>query len=297
LKSTYLTVPIRSDKLSLSIQVKTHLSHRQTDFQTIDVYDTEAFGRVLTLDGHIQLAEIDESVYHEFLVHVPLLSIASPVSALVVGGGDGGVLREICKHPSIEHIDIAEIDQGVIDESRKYLPHISDGAFEDPRVKVHITDAFAFVKNTNRQYDLIVVDSTDVYEDEEGGISEQLFTREFYTDCLHALSAEGFVVTQADNPVFCPYSLEHILGLFQSCFKKAGTYNAVIPSFGGYSAFCWGSKGASVLSDFPESRAQSINLSSLNQASYCFAIENAIKPKTTNSADSAVQSNLGDSLC
>jgi len=167
LKPQYLTIPIRSDKLSLSVQVKSHLSHRQTEFQTIDVYDTEAFGRVLTLDGHIQLTELDERAYHESLVQVPLLSIQNPISALVVGGGDGGVLREICKHSSIQHIDMAEIDSGVVEESKLHLPFVSGGAFEDPRVHLHITDAFAFVKASTRKYDLIVVDSTDVYEEED----------------------------------------------------------------------------------------------------------------------------------
>ena len=147
MNSKTLTVPIRSDKLTLSAQIKKHICQRKTEFQTIDIYDTDAFGRVLTLDGHIQLTELDERAYHEFLVQVPMLSIPAPESALVVGGGDGGVLREICRHSSIRHIDMAEIDAGVIEESKKHLPFVSAGAFDDPRVHLHITDAFDFVKN------------------------------------------------------------------------------------------------------------------------------------------------------
>ena len=263
-----LTVPIRSDKLSLSAQIKSHLCHRQTEFQTIDVFDTDAFGRVLTLDGHIQLTELDEGAYHEFLVHAPLLNIPNPKSALVVGGGDGGVLREIWKNPSIEHIDMAEIDAGVVEESKKHLPFVSNGAFDDPRVHLHITDAFAFVKAASRKYDLIVVDSTDVYEEEDGGLSDQLFTAEFYRDCLNVLSPNGIVVTQADNLVFCPYSLEHISALFQSVFPTTGSYFAVIPSFGGFSGYCWGSSGSGISSTFPESRTASPGLRFLNQHAY-----------------------------
>jgi len=273
LNTQTLTVPIRSDKLTLSAQIKSHLCHRKSQFQTIDIVDTEAFGRVLTLDGHIQLTELDERAYHEFLVQVPLLSIPDPQSALVVGGGDGGVLREICKHKSIRHIDMAEIDEAVVEESKRHLPFVSDGAFDDPRVHLHITDAFAFLKNVDRKYDLIVADSTDVYEEDDGGLSEQLFTSEFYTDCLRALSPRGVVVTQADNILFCPYSLEHISAMFGEVFENTGSYFAVIPSFGGFSGYCWGSAGAKVNAKFPREGAQRISLSALTKASYEYGME------------------------
>lgn len=273
MNSQYLTIPIRSDKLTLSVEVKTHVCHLQTGFQTIDVYDTEAFGRILTLDGHIQLTELDEGVYHEFLVHLPLLSIDEPTSALVVGGGDGGVLREICKHRSIRHIDMAEIDAGVVDVSKTHLPFVHGGAFEDARVHLHITDAFAFVKEATRRYDLIVVDSTDVYEEEDGGISDQLFTAEFYRDCLRILSPKGMIVTQADNLLFCPYSLEHIKAMFEGIFSRVGSYFAVIPSFGGYSGYCWASSGAEIATNFPEHREIERSLRYLNKAAYDYGTQ------------------------
>ncbi len=267
-----LTIPIRSDILSMNVRVKSHLSHRESVFQTIDVYDTEAFGRVLNLDGHIQLTELDEAAYHEFLVQAPLLAMDHPKSALVVGGGDGGVLREICKHSSVEHIDIAEIDVAVVEESKAHLPFVSAGSFDDPRVHLHITDAFAFVKAAQRKYDLIVVDSTDVYEEEDGGLSEQLFTEEFYSDCLDVLSPQGIVVTQADNLVFCPYSLEHILQMFGAVFPRTGSYFAVIPSFGGFSGYCWGSTGASIPSQLSTERARYVQLRRLNAESYAYGM-------------------------
>lgn len=246
-----LTFPIRSDKLSMNVLATEHICHRKTEFQTIDVYDTEVFGRALLLDGHIQLTQFDEQAYHEALVQIPLLSMAAPKSALVVGGGDGGVIRELCRHKTMMQIDMVEIDEGVVEESRKHLPFLSNGAFDDPRVHLHIADAFGFVKQSTDQYDLIVVDATDVYEEEEGELSEMLFTSEFYRDCLARLTKGGMVVTQADNNVFCPYSLEVILAEFGKVFPKVGSYQALIPSFGGYSGFVFGSNGATLSPSWP----------------------------------------------
>lgn len=272
MRTPSLSIPIRSDKISLSVQIRAHLCHRKTDFQTIDVFDTEALGRILTLDGHIQLTELDEGVYHEFLVHPALLSIPEAHCALVVGGGDGGVLRELCKDSRLERIDIAEIDSGVVEVSKEWLPVVSAGAFEDLRVRLHVTDAFEFVRSCTQKFDLIVVDSTDTYEEEDGGLSEQLFTADFYRDCLSLLSPQGIVVTQADNPVFCPYSLEHIIQMFRSVFAETGSYCAPVPSFGGYSAFCWGSPSNRVASAFPDEAARELPLVYINKTAYEFAM-------------------------
>lgn len=238
-----LTFPIRSGKLTMSVEVSALVESVRTDFQQIDVYDSEVFGRMLLLDGHIQLTTFDERAYHEALVWAPLSNVADPRSALVVGGGDGGVLRELCRHRSIERIDMVEIDQGVIDVCRRTMPSLSDGAFDDPRVHLTVGDAFAFVKSADGPYDLIVVDCTDVYEEEEGELSEMLFTEDFYQDVKRLLAPGGFVVTQADNMVFCPYSLDEIERLFSGVFPSVGSYWATVPSFGGFSAFCWGSHG------------------------------------------------------
>ncbi len=268
--SEFLTFPIRGQKISMSVEVKSHLLHRQTDFQTIDIYDTEALGKVLLLDGHVQLAEFDEHAYHEALVQIPMLSLADPKRALVVGGGDGGVLRELCKHSGLERIDMVEIDQMVIDSSLQFLPSVSDRAFDDPRVKLHIADAFGFLKEVSEPYDLIVMDITDVYEGEDGALSERLFTDEFHQDCKSALSETGILVTQADNLVFCPYSLEGILQTLHGLFPNVGAYQALVPSFGGYSGYAWGSKGATIPPSFPGS---SISLKYLNAVTWALALE------------------------
>lgn len=234
-----LTYPIRSDKLTTTVEISSHICHETSAFQTIDIYDTEAFGKMLFLDGHVQLAELDEHAYHEALVHIPLMGMDHPTRAMVIGGGDGGVLRELCKHETITHIQMVEIDEAVIRLCRTHMPSVSGGAFDDPRVHLTIGDAFAFVKEDHEPFDLIVVDATDVYEEADGELSEMLFTQEFYGDCLRLLSPSGVVVTQADNLLFCPYSLEEIAKNFRQTFPCVGGYWALVPSFGGVSAFCW----------------------------------------------------------
>ncbi|MCO5296723.1 MAG: hypothetical protein M9921_07690 [Fimbriimonadaceae bacterium] len=250
----HLEFPIRGDRLSFSVKLRERVFERTTEFQKIEIVDTEVFGRVLLLDGHIQLTEFDERAYHEALVQVPLLSLADPRSALVIGGGDGGVVREICRHGSIERVDMVEIDEGVIEACREHLPSLHAGAFDDPRVHVHIADAFEYVKRCGRRYDLIVADSTDVYEGEDGALSERLFTDTFFEDCREALAEGGLLVTQADNVVFCPYSLEEILAIFGRVFANSGSYLGLVPSFGGYSGFAWASGGASPSPTWPGGR-------------------------------------------
>lgn len=267
-----LEFPIHSDNYALKIKATNHLVSASSPYQQIDIYQTVDFGRILLLDGHIQLAERDEAAYHETLVHIPLLSVAEPKSALIVGGGDGGVLREIAKHQSIERIDMIEIDQMVIDLSKEHLPSISDGAFADPRLNLVVGDAFAFMAENRNLYDLIVVDATDTYEDESGEISEMLFTKEFYRSCYRSLSPEGFVVTQCDNPVFCQYSSEQVKPLFAEVFDQMQTYWTLVPSFGGYSACIVGSKGNRIAETYPD-RSNSIPLRFLNQTYYELALK------------------------
>lgn len=268
-----LTIPIRGNKLAMLVAAKERVHRRKTEFQEIDIVDTEVFGRMLLLDGHVQFCTMDEHAYHESLVQVPMLSLENPKRALVIGGGDGGVLRELCRHKSLEAIDMVEIDAGVIEACVEYLPSLSAGAYEDPRVNMFVKDAFEFVRQTKAPYDLIVMDSTDVYEEEDGGLSERLFSQSFYQDCANALSDNGIVVTQADNLVFCPYSLEAIQADFQKVFPVVGAYQAIIPSFGGFSGFCWGSKGTRLSREFPAETASTLGLRYLNDSTYRLAFE------------------------
>jgi spermidine synthase len=243
---TFLRYPIRGQKFSYSIEVQSHILSRRTAFQQIDVYATEAFGKILTLDGHVQLSTFDEAAYHEALVQIPLISLDLPTRALVVGGGDGGVLRELCRSASLTTIDMVEIDQGVVDACQEVLPELSAGAFQDARVHLYIQDAFRFLEEVRDPYDLIIMDITDTYEGEEDALSGSLFSEKFYLDIKAALGEKGFLVMQADNHVFCPGTMRDTMATLRSHFAHAGTYQALVPSFGGFSGYCWASKGADI---------------------------------------------------
>ncbi len=264
--------PIRGEKLTLAASVSSTIFDARSPFQRIEILETHSLGRVLLLDGHVQLAELDERAYHESLVHPAALSIGLPLSALVVGGGDGGAIRELRKHASITRIDVAEIDEAVIAACREHLPFLSAGSFEDPRVHLHLGDAFQFAASAARSYDLVIVDSTDVYEDEEGELSEALFTDSFYEELLRLLSPDGLVVTQADNPVFCPYSQEAVLDRFGRVFPRCGSYWALVPSFGGFSGFCWASRGAEIRKDFPSENAVGVDLRYLGATTWALGM-------------------------
>lgn len=246
-----LDYPIRSDKLKMVTEITKTLCDVTSPWQRIEIVETPCLGRMLLLDRHVQLAEVDEAAYHEALVLIPLLSIPSPKRALVIGGGDGGVLRELCRSESLEEIYMLEIDEEVVKQCRAHLPSLSQGAFDDPRVKLIIGDAFQEIKKLEGRFDLIITDVTDVYEEEDESLSERIFTLDFYRELNDRLTDEGFVVTQADNTLFCPYSLEGIVADFSQAFAKVGSYWSVIPSFGGLSGFAWGSRGASPAATMP----------------------------------------------
>lgn len=268
--TTPFTFPIRSDKLSMTAAIST-VAEAMSPFQRIEIVASEALGRMLFLDGHVQLAQRDEHAYHEALVHVPLLNVAQPSSALVIGGGDGGVLRELCRWPSMTRIDMVEIDETVVNLCREHLPELSAGAFDDPRVHLHIADAFVKVKELNGPYDLIIVDATDTYEEEDGELSEALFTDAFYADLKRLLARQGFVVTQADNLVFCPYSLEDVRAMFGRVFPHVQDYWAIVPSFGGFSGFCVASHGAQLSADYPAGTPD-LGLRYLNPITYALGM-------------------------
>lgn len=179
-----------------SIRVDEQLVSIQSDYQRIDVFESPEFGRFLTLDGCVMLTEKDEFIYHEMIVH-PAIAVHPHVrKVLVIGAGDGGTLRELCYYPFIEHIDLVEIDEQVIDVCREYLPQTAC-SFGDPRVHVHIADGLRFVRGKQNEYDVIIVDSTDPF-----GPGEGLFTKEFYGNCYAALKEDGILVNQHESPYY-----------------------------------------------------------------------------------------------
>jgi spermidine synthase len=215
------------------------LFERKTEFFELVIFETPGFGRVLALDGIIQVTEGDEFVYHEMLAHVPILSHGNVKDVLIVGGGDGGMLREVLKHP-VERAVMVEIDQGVIDMCREYMPKISDGAFDDPRAEIVIADGVVYMAETDRRFDVIIVDSTDPI-----GPGEVLFTEAFYADCARCLRPGGVVVTQNGVPFMQPEELRATHRRMSPHFADAGFFVAAVPTYvGGFMTLGWGAKDA-----------------------------------------------------
>lgn len=224
--------------LALSIEIEKTLFSRKSIFQQIDLYETKHHGRMLVLDGIIQLTDFDEFAYQEMLAHIPLFAHPHPEKVLVIGGGDGGVLREIAKHDTVLSIDICEIDEKVIQVSKEFLPNMSTG-FDDPRVTVHIADGSKFVRNHPLEYDIIIVDSSDPV-----GPGEILFEKEFYTHSKNALKKKGLMAVQAESFFLHPDKVQKIVKNMKDLFKNHGYAYSFIPTFtGGHVGICVGSNG------------------------------------------------------
>jgi spermidine synthase len=212
----------------------------ETEHQRLIIFDNADFGRVMMLDNIVQVTTADEFVYHEMMSHVPLFAHGRARKALIVGGGDGGVLREALKHPELEQVTLCEIDQGVIDLCRAHFPGVSAGAYDDPRARVVIADGTKFVAGTGDRFDVIMVDSTDPI-----GPGAVLFTREFYADCRRCLAPGGLLVTQNGLPFLQASELAQSVGYFRGLFGDAFAYLATTPSyFGGPMSFGWATDNA-----------------------------------------------------
>jgi len=219
----------------------------QTEHQSLIIFENGTFGRVMMLDGVIQLTEADEFVYHEMMAHVPLMAHPEPKRVLIIGGGDGGVLREVLRHPGVERAVLCEIDQSVIDMSRRYLDFISQGAFDDPRAEVVVADGTKFVAGTDERFDAIIVDSTDPI-----GPAVALFTRDFYADCKRALAENGVLIAQSGLPFLQGDELRGVQEKFRALFAAAGAYIMTTPTYIG------GPMSASFGCDDPARRAPAL---------------------------------------
>jgi spermidine synthase len=207
----------------------------ETEHQRLVIFENGDYGRVMMLDGIVQLSTRDEFVYHEMMAHVPLFAHGKAKKTLIVGGGDGGVLREVLKHPGVKSATLCEIDRSVIDLCREHFPDVSAGAFDDKRTRVVIADGTKFVHETDERFDVIMVDSTDPI-----GPGAVLFTREFYTDCRRALAPGGVLVTQNGLPFLQAAELKQSVSYFRDLFGDAFAYLATTPSyFGGSMSYGW----------------------------------------------------------
>jgi spermidine synthase len=213
------------DKQGLSIKVREILYSKHSEFQKIDVIDTYAFGKVLLLDGLVMTTEKDEFYYHEMISHIPLLAHGNPERVLVVGGGDGGTIREVLRHPSVKEVVLCEIDKMVIDVSKEYLPTIAC-RFDDPRVKVNIQDAVEYIKGQKDCFDAVLIDSTDPL-----GPGVGLFTEDFYTNVKNSLKEGGVMAAQTESPVVAQKEFLLINSILNKVFPIVKPYFAPVPTY------------------------------------------------------------------
>jgi spermidine synthase len=209
-------------------QVRAHLWEGRSEFQHVEIIDTVAFGKALVLDDAMQTTEADEFLYHEPLVHIPLLAHPNPRRVLVVGGGDGGALRHVLMHESVEQAVQVEIDGLVVTASQEWLPELSGGAFTHPRARLIIGDGLAYMRDVSEPFDVILVDSTDPV-----GPAEGLITEEFYRLAAGALSENGIFVMQTGSPLLMRDELHSAAEAMGSIFPIVSTYLGHVPSYPG----------------------------------------------------------------
>jgi spermidine synthase len=228
-----------SEFAKMSIKIDKHLYGDHSDFQRIDVFESFEFGRFLTLDGIMMMTEKDEFAYHEMLVHVPMAVNPAIQKVLIIGAGDGGVVREAAKYPGIAKIDMVEIDKQVVEVCKHFLPQTAC-AFDDARLDIYFQDGLKFVRKAKNEYDLVIVDSTDAE-----GPGEGLFTREFYGNCHTALRENGILVNQLGSPYY-PADAAAMLrayGKLSHVFDIHTAYQAHIPTYpSGHWMFGYGAK-------------------------------------------------------
>ncbi len=216
---------------------KMYFEHK-TEHQHLMIFHNAFLGRVMTLDGIVQTTEKDEFIYHEMMAHVPILAQGAARSVLIIGGGDGGMLREVCKHRDVERIVMVEIDAQVIEMAREYLPNHSAGAFDDPRLELAISDGMDFVRDAEADaFDVIISDSTDPI-----GPGEVLFSDDFYGQCRRILRPGGVMATQNGVPFFQIDEVQQTRQRMGRHFADQTFYSAAVPTYyGGIMTFGWGS--------------------------------------------------------
>lgn len=240
-----------------SIRVNRHLYSQKSDYQQIDIFETPEFGKVLALDGNVMLTERDEFIYDEMITHVPMAVHPNIQDVLVIGAGDGGVVRELARYEQIKRIDLVEMDPEVVKACRTYLPE-NACRLDDSRVHIYFDNALRFIRRCNEQYDLIIVDSTDPF-----GPSEGYFTLEFYGICYNALREDGIMVNQQGSPFYQhdAEAMQRSHKRIASTFPISRVYQAHIPTYAaGYWLFGFASKRYHPVDDLDAKKWLSLNL-------------------------------------
>ena len=238
---------LHTGNVKLSVRIEKQLFSGESEYQRIDVFDSEEFGKFISLDGEIVFSEKDEFIYDEMVTHVPMAVHPHVKNVLIIGGGDGGVAKELLQYKSIESIDVVETDRMFVDVCREYFPEVAC-ALDDERVKIHYDDGLRFLRNKKGIYDLIINDSTDPF-----GHTEGLFTKEFYGSCYNALKDDGIMVYQHGSP-FYDEDEAACRSMHRKAFRSfpiSRVYQAHIPTCpSGYWLFGFASKKYHPIKDF-----------------------------------------------
>jgi len=246
-----------TESVRFSIRVRRHLYSEKSDFQRIDIFDSEEFGLFMTLDGLMMVTEKDEFIYHDMIIHVPMAANPGIKKVLIIGAGDGGSVRELARYKSVEHIDMVEIDKMVVDVCKKYLPALSC-SLDDRRVHIYYEDGLKFVRTKKNEYDLIIVDSTDPI-----GPGEGLFTKEFYGNCYNALNDNGILVNQHESPYYPSYAnnMKRAHARIREYFPICRVYQAHIPTYpSGHWLFGFASKKTDPVENLDEDAWNALGL-------------------------------------
>ena len=241
-----------------SLRVNRHLFSKKSEYQQIDIFDTPEFGRVLALDGDVMLTERDQFIYNEMITHIPMSVHKNVRDVLVIGAGDGGVVKELTRYDTVHRIDLVEMDTAVIEACRTYLPE-NACRLDDNRVHIFCDNALRFLRRCTEQYDLIIVDSNDPF-----GPSEGYFTREFYGICYNALRTDGIMVNQQGSPFYKQdaEAMQRSHKRIVSTFPISRVYQAHIPTYAaGYWLFGFASKKYHPIDDFDAETWKSLHLS------------------------------------
>ena len=231
----------------LTLRVRETLKVWVSEYQTIELLDTFEYGRVLLLDGLVMCTERDEFIYHELLAHPAMFAHPSPKAVLVIGGGDGGAVREILKHPEVEEVVLCEIDNAVVETAREFLPTMSSAMFSDARASIVIEDGIAYLKRNKERFDIIIVDSTDPV-----GPAKGLFESRFYSLCLNGLKPGGMLAAQTESPFYHLDFIKRVkANLQQADFDTVSFYCAPVPTYPS-GMWSWGLAGYKIdpLADF-----------------------------------------------
>lgn len=248
------------DAIAQSYRIDKMYFESKTEHQHLMIFHNAMLGRVMTLDGIVQTTEVDEFIYHEMMAHVPILAHGGAKRVLIIGGGDGGMLREVARHKSVEHITMVEIDQAVVDMAKEYLPNHSAGAFDDERLNLVIADGMDYVRETDDKFDVIISDSTDPI-----GPGEVLFTDDFYGHCKRILNEGGVMATQNGVPFFQLDEVQTTKKRMGSHFSDQTFYSAAVPTYyGGIMTFAWGSNNPAL---------REVSLETLQQRFYVSGIK------------------------